>query len=1810
MIHPRPALAAVILGLSLSAACLPGAIPPRVPARSALALGGAIPSPPAATKGPLAVIFAAPRGETAQVAEIAVAFSKPMRALGLGPSDPAPPIAMRPVAKGAFHWLGSTTLRFDAEEALAPATTYHVEIPAGTRALDGSTLAEAFAFEFTTPRASVVESHPGANETDVAPDSTVTLVFDQAVADAEILRAVSIRGEKAAAPIPFTITRRGPTRVELVPARKLPLADRVHVRVDASLRAEGGELPAGKDRDIAFTTVGPPSVRRWSCEPHPDDQSACNPEYGRITLELSGAVPRGALARAIEIDPPVKWDHAEYQGDDPIDQLSIFGDFKPGATYRVRLAPGAKLIDWSGQRLAPDAPRTLRFDHLPARTRFGLRGTYWSTRQRHAFEAWATNTSAADVHVVPRSLDDVLQLLGGGTASRPLGPALTIAEPPLDGSAHRAVDVDQLLPGPRGAIDLVTRYTPRDRAAHRTAEHRIQITDLGLTARVGHGSAAVLVADLEDARPAAGAEVALYRAPRDGAPSKRLGVATTGPQGEAAITFDDAITKKDKLILAARRGADWSYHEIKPPRAPEAEGMLYSERGIYRPGETVKISGVLRVPGPAGLVTPRGAPVHVTVRSRGSDPIAEIDTTLSEFGTLAVDVPIPREAPVGGYAAQANMHDVHVFGSFYVSEYRPTEIAVDATTDRTEHTRGDTLRCGVRARYLHGGAMAGAKATVVVSRSASSYDVPGLPGFTTRDIDRSLISGDIGYTRGKLDAQGSFTFPVTLALPGQTGPESVGCAVEVMDLNRQALGAQAGTLVHPGELYVALADPDHRQVAPGTSLAAEVLAVTPAGERRATKVHVEIVRRDNDETKETVVTTCDVTTGSTPARCAFTVPKDAPNDARIVVRANVTDRHGNMARTSYLHWVVVPPKTPPRREPPPSPPTPSLHIATDRRYTVGQTGHVTIDSPYLSPATALVTVEREGILWQRVVQVPGPSARVEFPITEAMIPNASVSVMMISGRKHERSGDSFEVDAAGKHLAVTVETSGGEAHRPGEAIDVDVQVKDASGKPTRAEVTLWAADEGSLSLIGYGLPDPWNALQGWRSTLVTEAESREDLVYVGLGGFHRSKPPQIRMGATQTSPPRGDFRQTAFFAAHLVTDDAGRLRRRFTLPDGLTTYRVMAVAVAADDRAGSGKTQVVTSLPLMARATLPRIVRAGDRFEASVVVSGTAAEGDAVVSAEVSGVTLTSDARRTLHLAKDTPAEVRFAVRADRAGPARLTFRATLGKLSDATVLDRDVVTPIVPESASIDGETRDAAAEALGDLSSIRPDYGGLEVSLSTTPLAGLADGIEQLVEYPYGCTEQTVSRLVPLLALRDLAVALGASLPADTRRAAEEAVARLTSHQRADGSFGLWRESSRSEPWLTAWALWGLGEARQRGLTVPPKVEDRARAYLREAMAPAPDGEAARLALAAFVADINAEGGHPDAELTAHLFAARDRLPPFSRALLLHALALAKSDPSHLKDLTRDLEAVLRLDGASARAVVESHLDRTFDSDTRTTAMILRALVAVDPAHPLVPRLARGLLEARRGGRFRTTHEAAWALLALDDVRRARPAPAGDTTARVFLGDALLREVDLRERQDHELRPARGLPPRGQRAAARLHRGGPAPLPRPPPLRAPRAAGRSCRVRLLPPPHHAPARRRRPRAPRGHLRRRRAGAGAARPRHALAAQRRRHRVAAARRLRARRRRHPARGRVAAQLGEPLARDAAGAARRPRALLRRRSARRVDDVPVRGSRADAGHLRHPAGTGGGDVRARHLRADGGRDGHRRRPVRPFTPRI
>jgi uncharacterized protein YfaS (alpha-2-macroglobulin family) len=389
------------------------------------------------------------------------------------------------------------------------------------------------------------------------------------------------------------------------------------------------------------------------------------------------------------------------------------------------------------------------------------------------------------------------------------------------------------------------------------------------------------------------------------------------------------------------------------------------------------------------------------------------------------------------------------------------------------------------------------------------------------------------------------------------------------------------------------------------------------------------------------------------------------------------------------------------------------------------------------------------------------------------------------------------------------------------------------------------------------------------------------------------------------------------------------------------------------------------------------------------------------------------EASRTVQLARDESVEVRFSMRAESAGKASLRFDVNAGAEKDAVLLDRRIDSPATLEAVALYGKAQDSVAEALGDMSAIRNDVGKLDISVASTALVGLEAGVDQLVGYPYGCTEQLSSRLIPLVPLRDLAKDFRIPLPLDVDQVIPKTVAEIVSRQHSDGGFGLWPDSRDSYPWIGAYALFVLSQAAEHGVSVPKQVFERGRDYLRRYLAETTEDEY-RLPTMAFVVDVLADMGTPDFGYMQKLYERKKELPLFARALLLHALGISKASKTLISGLSPDLENSLRSENDSAY-VAENTGDEyalLMDSQARTAALVLRALLVVRPDHPLAGELARGILAQRVGGTWRTTQETSYSLLALDAYRKAQEKIVPDFEVKALLGQSAVMDAELRGR------------------------------------------------------------------------------------------------------------------------------------------------------------------------------------------------------
>ncbi|AKT39846.1 Ig-like domain-containing alpha-2-macroglobulin family protein [Chondromyces crocatus] len=1693
--------------LSFGLACVQGARAPQVPTRGTLAPGDGE-GIAVEAGGPFRVVFGSPSGATQEATEISLVFNRPMRPLDLAGEEKAAPAKLTPSVPGRWNWVGTNALTFVPTERLPRATELAVEVPAGTRALDGSALESPYVLRFSTPRPRLVGTEP-LEGADLTPTSRITLRFNQPIPDASIQQHVTLsagppgaqRGFGKGQALKFEVRRPDPENrmlAEIVPAAPMPLDRELSLVVGQGLRGSEGPLVADKEERIRFRTYGPLRVETLDCSretPH----KQCSAEGG-LSLDFTNRVKMRDLKQAFATEPKVKIRWPEWIGDDDLVRyLSLYGQFKPAQKLRVKVAAGLK--DEHGQALGTAFSQDLVFDDRWPEAQIGVVGSIFDPSSRRDIPVASVNVKSLELATGAMTEDAILALeadkhMPGRSprleeiAALPNGKRVVLRpQAALNKPATHPVRIEDVLGGKdkRGPVAIGISYTsqPGTNRARVESEARIvQVTDLGVSAKVSPHGTLVWVTRLSSAAPVSGAEVTIRRP--DGAPA----TARTDANGFATIpasAWTPDAHLRERSVLFVRSGEDWTYRRVDDTvngwrygvsydfNPDKPFGLVFSDRGIYRPGDTVKVKGIFREEAGRRTTTPAGQMVLVSLDGPEGETLLQAEPTLSAFGTFSLDMKIPATGKLGTYAVNASVVGSargwpDATSTVEVAEYRPAETKASVEPDRPSYVRGDKATFVARGDYLFGAPMGGADVRLSVTRTPTSFSPPGLDDFV---VDASVFTSalpdaeprgeELQSARTKLDAKGEAPITTSLALPGQRGPESITCEAEVMDVSRQSVAASTTAIAHPGEFYVGIKSPQ-LFVKAGETLKPEIVAADPKGKRvTQAAVKVDLVQRTWTVARQVsgggyrsvsapvdkVVGSCSVTTAQAAQSCSVTVP----SAGYFLLHATAKDKRGNAVASAVpvyatgegsIGWGDSDRSR--------------VELLPDREhYEVGQTARILVKSPFTS-ADALVTVERAGVYTRERVTLTGAAPMLSIPITDDLLPNAFVSVLLVRGRSTPAGAKAtggkatpdigaptfrlgyarLAINPTSRRLAVDVRPDKSE-YRPGAPITVDVGVRDSAGKPARAEVTLYAVDEGVLSLIGYKTPDPLEVFSGARRLQVATIESREALGRVRnpFADLGEDKGLYGGSGASGGLGVRRDFRPSAYYNPSLVTDASGKVRASFKLPDGLTTYRIMAVVAAEDDRFGYDEERVVTSRPLMARPALPRFLRAGDVIDAGVVLTSKGMpKSEVEVTLTAEGLSLGSAAKQSVTLEPGLSKEVRFALSAPAVGTAKLRFEARGGGNDDAVEVTREVKAPVSPEAVALYGDTTTASAEQLGDLSALRSDVGGLEVSLASTALVGLESGMEQLLEYPYGCTEQLVSRLVPLLPLRDLARDFKLPLPKDLDGVITKTVAAIVANQRHDGAFGLWGDSTMSNDWVTAYAAWGLGEARRHKVSVPKSSIEMATHALRQVLSRDVSKDTVSRAAIPFVLDVLAGLGSPDPGRASRVFEQRAELPMFSKALLLHALVLGKGDRGQIDTLVRELESTLRVDGAVARATVNAGnaYAELMDSETRSSALVLRALLAAQPQHPMGARLAAGLLAVRRGGTWRNTQEAAWSLLALDQYRKAQEKTAPDFDARVFLGQAEIFMAPFHGRDVSQARTAI--------AAARLVGAGGAPL------------------------------------------------------------------------------------------------------------------------------------------------------------------------
>lgn len=496
---------------------------------------------------------------------------------------------------------------------------------------------------------------------------------------------------------------------------------------------------------------------------------------------------------------------------------------------------------------------------------------------------------------------------------------------------------------------------------------------------------------------------------------------------------------------------------------------------------------------------------------------------------------------------------------------------------------------------------------------------------------------------------------------------------------------------------------------------------------------------------------------------------------------------------------------------------------------------------------------------------------------------------------------------------------------------------------------------------------------------------------------------------------RENFNALAVFAPNIKTDSNGKAIVPVKLPDNLTRYRVMAVAVDTGKRFGGGESNLTARQPLMARPSAPRFMNFGDKIELPVVVQNqTDKEMTVNVAVRATNATLTNGGGKKVVVPANDRVEVRFPVSAEKAGTARFQIAVTSGKWSDAAEISLPVWTPATTEAFATYGTTDENGAiiqpvQTPGDVWS---QFGGLEVTTSSTQLQELTDAFIYLYRYPYECSEQVSSRMISIAALRDVLKAFKAKdMPTDAEitRSMDKDIEILKGRQREDGSFGLWgRARQRYEfPFMSAHVAHALILAKSKGYKVPDEMLNKSKVYLKnvEKYYESWYSPQLRWTISAYALYVRDLMGDKDVAKTKALLkeATIEKMPFEALGWVTSVLADDKNSATEIESIIRFLMNRTTETAATANFVTD-YGDGAWVimySNRRADGVLLEALLKAQQNNDLIPKLVRGLLAHRKKGAWGNTQENVFILLALDKYFQAYEKVTPDFVTKVWLGN-----------------------------------------------------------------------------------------------------------------------------------------------------------------------------------------------------------------
>jgi uncharacterized protein YfaS (alpha-2-macroglobulin family) len=1020
---------------------------------------------------------------------------------------------------------------------------------------------------------------------------------------------------------------------------------------------------------------------------------------------------------------------------------------------------------------------------------------------------------------------------------------------PIEGARNRrvmtSVPVAEMIPEIKpGVYLLMARQASADETPDQANEYWdvyatqwLVISDLGLTTLTGEDGLNVFARSLEDAQPLFRVKVQLLARNNE-----VLAEALTDRQGMAH--FDPGLLRgKDgrtaTAVTAFRKDGDFSFLDLTRAAydlsdrgvggrtAPaNLDLFFYTDRGVYRPGETVHLGALLRDwSGNAKA----DLPISLRVLRPDGVEAQRFDNLTGVGGGFQQDIEISEAARTGQWTVEAYVDPAGpsiAAENFLVEDVVPARIETELTPSAATITPGAEVTVAGDAKFLYGAPAADLKIKSDLVVAPDSDPFPQFEGYRFGLEEEESDPIRIALPEDRTDPAGAFILPVSLEeLPDVQAPLKATLRVEVYEFGGRPVIESVALPVREKDLYLGIkplfADDE---VAENSAAEFEVIALGKDGNPVAVpELQYRLVREEWDYNWFFANGSWDyqvtIRDGEAKAGTSAAGSTDPVKISETIgwgnYRLEVYDPKSGVASSMRFHagWSAKPGTgdSPDRLQ----------VVANKDGYAAGETAEVMLRAPFAGEA--LVAIATDRVLSTRLVSVPAEGHVIKIDVDPEWGAGAYVlATMFRPGQEQERGPGRavgvawLGVDAAPRTLQVQMEVP--EKVAPRQRVEVPVSISNMAG--AKVYLTVAAVDEGILTLTDFETPDPVEYFFG-KKRLQVELRDLYGQLIDGKSGRRGD----IREGGDGGLDQRGapkNVQMVALYSGLVEVGADGKAKIAFDIPDYNGRLRLMAVAYD-EKNVGAGEAGLVVRDPVIAEISAPRFLAPGDKSSLSLTLQnldGGAGKYEAALTSS-GDVQVEQQSALSVELKPGDSTQARIAILGQRVGNGEITLTVTG---PDGFALERALAIPVRPAIAPMT-ETLTRRLQPGEGLtlshSALDPYLDGatLRASFSTVPNLDVQTILTNLEHYPYGCLEQTISRAYPLLVAGDVAElwSLDDRYKQIDKQQLEKAIRSTLNRQRYDGLFGLWTAYDPAEPWLSAFTMDFLIRAKAKGFSIP---------------------------------------------------------------------------------------------------------------------------------------------------------------------------------------------------------------------------------------------------------------------------------------------------------------------------------------------------------------------------------------------------------